>query len=92
MVSWDIMSLKGGGIMKTVHDLEELKSKQTIPFGSSYNFLIERLVDYLISKGNGKERVEAELKEWDDDAQRIIRSEVTKRVQSMLHTNNQSFL
>lgn len=78
--------------MKTVRDHEELKSMQTIPFGSSYNFLIERLADYLISKGNGKERVEAEFKEWDDDARRVIRSEVTKRVQSILHTNNQSFL
>ena len=67
--------------MKTVRDLEELMNKQTNPpmFGSAYNFLIERLADYLISKSDGKERVAAELKNWDEDAQSVIMNDVRKK-------------
>ena len=68
-------------MMKTIRDLEELMNEQTTPpmFGSAYNFLIERLADYLISKSDGKDRVAEELKKWDADAQRVIMNDVIKK-------------
>ncbi|QGM30159.1 hypothetical protein GI482_07130 [Bacillus sp. N3536] len=75
--------------MKTLRDLEELKNKPISPlilFGSAYEFLMERLADYIISKTDGEERIENELKDWDNEAQYVIKQEVRKRVSLYLES------
>lgn len=58
--------------MKTIKDLEEMKSKIMIPFGNQYDFLFTTLEDYYITKMDGINRIKAELNNWDKEAQKII--------------------
>ncbi|MBD5456852.1 MAG: hypothetical protein HDR23_10415 [Lachnospiraceae bacterium] len=64
--------------MKTVKDLEEMKSKSMIPFGSQYEFLFATLEDYYIAKMDGINRIKAELSKWDTDAQRVIANKLVE--------------
>lgn len=59
-------------VMKTVKDLEDMKSKNMIPFGNQYEYFFVTLEDYYIAKLDGKNRIKAELSNWDTEAQRVI--------------------
>ena len=58
--------------MKTLKDLEEMKNITMIPFGNQYDFLFATLEDYYIAKMDGIDRIKAELKNWDNEAQKVI--------------------
>ena len=57
---------------KTLKDLEDMKSKNMIPFGNQYEFLFATLEDYYIGKIDGVDRIKAELSNWDLEAQKVI--------------------
>ena len=69
--------------MKTLKDLEKMKTQKAIPFENAYEFLIERFVDFYIAKPNGIDRIKAELSEWEPEAQEFIIEEVISRVNAM---------
>lgn len=58
--------------MKTVKDLEEMKSKSMFPFENQYEFLFATLEDYYIAKTDGMNRIKIELSYWDTEAQKVI--------------------
>ena len=62
--------------MKTIENIEIMKNKKTSVFGNAYNYLIEQLSNYYISKSDGKLRIKNELKNWDVSAQRIILTDI----------------
>lgn len=66
--------------MKTLKDLEEMKTQAVKPFGSAYEYFFMNLVDWYISKVNGVERINNELLHWDMEARQVIVAEVEKRV------------
>lgn len=70
-------------ILKTKHDLENLRNVKTNIFGNAYEFTMERLVDYYISKSDGIERIEHELTAWTIEAQKEILYEVCQRLEKM---------
>lgn len=57
---------------KTLKDLETMKNKSVIPFGSQYEFLFTTLEDYYIAKLDGVARIKSELSNWDIEAQKVI--------------------
>lgn len=57
---------------KTLKDLEAMKNKSMIPFGSQYEFLFATLEDYYIAKIDGVNRIKDELNNWDVEAQKVI--------------------
>lgn len=57
--------------MKTIKDLENMKSTSCAPFRSQYDYLFARLEDYIL-KADGLSRIEEELNQWDDDAKKVI--------------------
>lgn len=57
---------------KTLEDLETMKNKSMIPFGSQYEFLFATLEDYYIAKLDGVARIKTELSNWDIEAQKVI--------------------
>ena len=57
---------------KTLKDLEAMKNKNMIPFGSQYEFLFTTLENYYIAKMDGINRIKAELNNWDVEAQKVI--------------------
>lgn len=57
---------------KTLKDLEAMKNKSMIPFGSQYEFLFATLEDYYIAKMDGVNRIKDELNNWDVEAQKVI--------------------
>ena len=58
--------------MKTILDIENMKKQNTIIFDNAYNYLIEMLADYYISKNDGEIRIKNELDNWDLVAQKVI--------------------
>ena len=58
--------------MKTLKDLEEMKKIPMIPFENQYDYLFATLEDYYIAKMDGINRIKAELKNWDIEAQKVI--------------------
>jgi len=58
--------------MKTLKELETMKSTSCVPFDNQYKEFFLCLEDYYISKSNGLERIKSELNEWDDEAKKII--------------------
>lgn len=58
--------------MKTLKDLEEMKNKTIVPFGSQYDYLFTTLEDYYVAKPDGVNRIKAELQNWDKESQRFI--------------------
>lgn len=58
--------------MKTLNDLEQMKTQNCLPFGTQYDSFIGRLEDYFISKSDGLSRITSELAQWDDEAQKVI--------------------
>lgn len=69
--------------MKTLKDLEAMKTQKSAVFGNAYEFLMERLADYYVSKIDGENRIKAELSEWDTEAKQAIIQEVGIRVKGM---------
>lgn len=69
--------------MKTLKDLEAMKTQKCAPFENAYEFLMESLVDYYVSKFDGVNRIKAELSEWEPEAKRVIIREVGIRVKGM---------
>lgn len=67
-------------MMKTVKDLEKMKTAKMNIFGTQYEHLIRDLEHDLITKYDGEERVAAKLSEWDEEAQQFIMSEVLRRI------------
>ena len=57
---------------KTLKDLNDMKNNKMSPFGNQYEFFFATLEDYYIAKMDGKERIEAELSNWDSEAQKEI--------------------
>lgn len=66
--------------MKTISDLENMKSRPSTILGNAYEFLIGQLEDYYISKSDGKERIVNELKNWDKETQTIIVNTLVERI------------
>lgn len=66
--------------MKTLQDLTEMRSKSNIPFGTQYECFFARLEDYYIGKSDGKDRIRAELRDWDKEAQDFIVNELVARI------------
>lgn len=58
--------------MKTIADLEEMKSRSSSLFNNAYEYFFELLRDFYISKIDGKERIKHELNNWDNEAQKYI--------------------
>ena len=58
--------------MKTLKDLEEMKKIPMIPFENQYDYIFATLEDYYIAKMDGINRIKAELKNWDIEAQKVI--------------------
>jgi len=63
--------------MITVKELIEMKKKKMIPFGNQYRWLIMRIEDDLISKLDGADRVKQMLKDYDEQAQLFIISQIS---------------
>ncbi|MFQ7166533.1 MAG: hypothetical protein ACLRQQ_13845 [Acutalibacteraceae bacterium] len=78
--------------MKTIVDLENMKSQKCIPFESAYEYLISALEDYYIAKSNGKERIKHELSNWDSQAQSVIIETLIARISPSLQDFNPSDL
>ena len=68
--------------MKTIIDIEQMKKQQTNIFGNAYNYLIESLANFYISKTTYKERIQSELDNWEPSAQEIILCDVKACVES----------
>lgn len=66
--------------MKTISDLENMKSQKSPISATAYEFFISRLEDYYISKSDGKMRIEHEFKLWDKEAQLVIANVLIKRI------------
>lgn len=66
--------------MKTLSDLELLKTQPCFPFDSAYSYLICSLADYYISKTNGIERIQHELSQWDAAARAYILDRVIEEI------------
>lgn len=66
--------------MKTLKDLEEMKEKACVPFGTQYEFLFARLENDYISKMDGLARIEYELAQWDKDAQQVIAEKLAEMI------------
>lgn len=64
--------------MKTVKDIEEMKNQETKMFGNAYNMLLMTLDNYYLSKSNGSERIKHELSGWDEEAQQIILTDLSR--------------
>ncbi len=75
-------------MMKSIVDLEKMKSQKCIPFESAYEYLISTLEDYYIAKLNGKERIKHELSNWDREAQNAIIETLIVRISSSLQDFN----
>lgn len=73
-------SLQEVNVMKTKKDLEEMKNNECPPFSTRYEYFIELLADYYISKINGQERIKSELMNWNKDAQLQIIGVVADRL------------
>lgn len=71
--------------MKTIVDLENMKSQSSPPFGSAYDFLFKLLEDYYISKVDGKERIKNELNNWDKETQLYIANILIERIGSQIN-------
>lgn len=67
-------------MIKTIKDLEKMKTAKMNIFGTQYEHLIRDLEHDLITKYDGEERVAAKLSEWDEEAQQFIMSEVLRRI------------
>lgn len=71
--------------MKTISDLENMKSQKNLMFANAYEFFISKLEDYYIAKSDGKMRIRYELELWDKEAQLFIANVLIKRIgQSMI--------
>lgn len=66
--------------MKTLQDLAEMRNRTSIPFGTQYENFFARLEDYYIGKLDGKDRIRAELQDWDKEAQDFIVNELVARI------------
>ena len=66
--------------MKTMVDLENMKLLRCPPFGSYYEYYIETLADYYISKFDGINRIKNELKDWNKETQNYIVDILIKRI------------
>ena len=55
--------------MKTITDLEKMKTQEYRPFSNAYDGLMATLEDYYIAKSNGVERIKAALNDWDRESQ-----------------------
>lgn len=64
--------------MKTLKDLEDMKTQKSSLWGTQYDLFFARLEDYYISKLDGIDRIQAELSNWDKDAQEIIINELIR--------------
>lgn len=58
--------------MKTMKDLEEMKTRTMPPFDSEYDYLFETLEDYYIAKMDGMSRIKRELSKWDRESASVI--------------------
>ena len=67
--------------MKTILDIENMKKQNTKIFDNAYNYLIEMLADYYISKNDGEIRIKNELDNWDLVAQKVILLDLKKCVE-----------
>ncbi len=66
--------------MKTLKDLENMKSQQCVPFENAYEYFFMRLTDIYISKMNGVDTIKKELSEWDFESRQFILEEIEKRL------------
>jgi len=66
--------------MKTLKDLNEMKLKKEDRFGNQYNYFLQTLENYYITRTDGTERIKAELKNWDKDAQVFILNELSNMI------------
>lgn len=66
--------------MKTLKDLEDMKSQKCAPFENAYEYFFMRLTDLYISKMNGADRIKRELSEWDFESRQFIFEEMKKRL------------
>ena len=66
--------------MKTLKDLEQMKTEKSTPFGTQYDYFIARLEDYYISKSDGLSRIISELSQWEDGAQKVIIQELVEAI------------
>lgn len=68
--------------MKTLKDLEDMKSQKCAPFANAYEYFFMMLTDFYISKVDGSDRIQKELSKWDMEARRAIVAEVERRVKA----------
>ena len=66
--------------MKTLKDLEEMKTKPNNIFETQYKFFFANLENYYLDKFDGTERIKAELSNWDKEAQGFIMGELIEMV------------
>ena len=66
--------------MKTLKELENMRNQECVPFGTQYNYLLARLEDYFVSKSDGLSRINSELSQWNEEAQKIIIQELVEAI------------
>lgn len=66
--------------MKTLKDLKEMETKNKNIFGNQYNYFLETLENYYITRTDGIDRIKEELKNWDKDAQTFILNELSDMI------------
>lgn len=69
--------------MKTLKDLEDMKSQKCAPFENAYEYFFMQLTDFYIAKTNGIERIKKALADWDIESQQFIVKEIEKRVKEL---------
>lgn len=66
--------------LKTIDDLENMKSQNDPIFSTAYESFISTLEDYYIAKLDGRERIAREFTLWNKDAQIAIANILIKRI------------
>lgn len=69
--------------MKTLNDLENMKSQKCAPFENAYEYFFMQLTDFYIAKTNGAERIKRVLSDWDIESQQFIIMELEKRLKAL---------
>ena len=58
--------------MKTLKDLEQMKTQNCLSFGTQYDSFIGRLEDCFVNKPDGLSQITSELSQWEDEAKKVI--------------------
>ena len=66
--------------MKTLKDLEIMKNKNCSPFGTQYDYFLEKLKDCYISKLDGISRIKTELQDWNEETKQFIISDLVESI------------